>query len=143
MGEEPDRVASDRPASAASDPSEQDLRKLESEIAASRERLSDVVAELDRRRHALLSPRANPLGITAIAAGVAIVAAGAAVAIVRARKRRRRFAKRSRQLRYAVGRMVRHPERVASDAKSPLSRIAVVVVPILVKRIADRVFRRR
>lgn len=142
MGEEPDRVASDRPASTTSAPSEQDLRKLEREIAASRERLSDVVAELDRRRHALLSPRANP-GITAIVAGVAILAAGAAVAIVRARKRRRRFAKRSRQLRDAVGRMVRHPKLVASDAKSPLSRIAVAVVPILVKKIADRAFRRR
>lgn len=138
MGEEPDRVME-----AQKDPSPQDLKRLETEIAASRERLSGFVAELDRRRHDLLSFTGHPLRIAAIALAAAALAAGATAVIVRARARPRRLRKRSRQMREAFGRIVRHPERVASDAKSPLARIAVAVAPILVKKIADAALRRR
>jgi hypothetical protein len=138
VGEEPDRVSA-----AGRDPSAEDVKRLEKDIEASRERLSDVVAELDRRRHALLSPGTYPLRFAAVAAGATLLAGGAVFVVLRARRRRRRFAKRSRQLADAFTRMVRHPERVASDAKSPLSRIAVAVVPILIRKIADGVLRRR
>ena len=136
MGEEPDRVAAPK-----EDPSSQDLRKLEREIAASRERLTDMVAELDRRRHDLLSLRDHPLRTAAIAAGAATVAAAVTIVLLRGRTRGRDMRKRARRLSEAFSRMVAHPERVASDAKSPISRIAVAVVPILVKKIADRALR--
>ena len=82
MGEEPDRVARE-------DPSPQDLARLEKEIEDSRGRLSDLVAELDRRRHDLFSLRAHPGRIVLIAAAGAAIAAGA-VAIGRKLFLRRR-----------------------------------------------------
>ena len=140
MGEEPNRVA---PAPAPEDPSQQDLRKLEREIAASRDRLTDMVAELDRRRHHLLSVREHPLRIAGVAGAAAILAAGATFLLIRRRGRATALRKRARNFSEAFSRMIAHPERVASDAKSPLWRIAVLVVPILVKKIADRTFRRK
>ena len=138
MGEEPNRVAP-----APEDPSQQDLRKLEREIAASRERLGDMVAELDRRRHHLLSVREHPLGIAAVAGAAALLAAGATFLLIRRRARMTGMRKRARGLSDAFTRMVAHPERVAPNAKSPYSRIAVAVVPILVKKIADGIVRRK
>lgn len=123
MGKEPDRIGE-------RGPSPQDLKRLEREIAASRKRLSDLVAELDRRRHELLSLRAPPLR----AAGIALAAAaagGAAAVLLRSRSRPQRVRKRARGLGKAFERILEHPERVASDAKSPFSRIAIAVVPIL------------
>ena len=139
MGQESNRVAPGN-----GEPSEQDLRKLEREIAASRERLSDVVAELDRRRHHLFSFefQHHPLRVAVIAAGAAAFASGLTFAIYRRRRRERALSHRARKFSKAFGRMTAHPERVASDAKSPWMRIAMVIAPVLVKKIADRVLRR-
>ena len=142
MGEEPNRVEPNPVAPNQEEPSEQDLRELEREIAASRERLSDVVAELDRRRHHLFSLGHHPLRVAAIAAGAAAFASGVTFAIYRRRKRRRAISRRARRLGQAFGRMAAHPERVASDAKSPVTRIALVIAPILVKKIFDAALRR-
>jgi hypothetical protein len=37
--------------------------------------------------------------------------------------------------------MSRHPERVASDAESPWSRVLVAIAPIVVKKLADAAVR--
>jgi hypothetical protein len=137
VGKEPDRLTP-----AERDPSPLDIKRLEREIAESRKRLSDLVAELDRRRHELLSFRARPLRTAAIALVGAAVAGGAAAVLLRGRSRLS-VRKRARDLGKAFGRIFEHPERVASDAKSPFSRIAIAVVPILVKKIADRALERR
>lgn len=100
------------------------------------------MAELDRRRHTLLSVRAHPLRAAGIAAAVAALAAGATALVVQRRSKPRRLARRSRQLRDAFGRILDHPERVASDAKNPLFLIAAAVAPVLVKKIADAALRR-
>jgi hypothetical protein len=144
VGEEPDRIApKNHGVPKNGDPSEQDLRELEREIAASRERLSDVVAELDRRRHHLFSLEHHPLRIAAIAAGAVAFASGFTFAVYRRRRRQRSLSRHARKLSKAFGRMAAHPERAASDAKSPLTRIAVVIAPVLVKKIADAVLSRR
>jgi hypothetical protein len=75
MGEEPDRLA-------RKDPSPQDLARLEKEIEESRGRLSNLIAELDRRRHDLLSFRTHP-GRTILVAGAGAAIAAGAVAVGR------------------------------------------------------------
>jgi hypothetical protein len=133
MGEEPDRVKKE-------DPSPDDLRRLEREIERSRERLSGLVGELDRRRHDLLSVRAHPVRTGALGAALAGLLAGGVLLVLRGRSRRQKARAKRRQFRQAFGRVFEHPERLASEAKSPISRVLVAVAPVLIKKIADRAF---
>ena len=123
--------------------SPRDLKRLEWEIARSRRRLDEYVDELDRRRHRLLAVREHPVAVAGTALGAAAAIAGAVVLIRRRSSTRRRAANRSRDLKDALNRMFAHPERVASDGKSPWSRVLVAVAPIVAKKIADAAFRRR
>ena len=136
MGKEPNRIAA-----ADHDPTPQDVRRLEREIEQSRRRLSDVVAELDRRRHNLLSP-GHPAGIAVLAAAGSAILGGAAFLAARA-VRRKRLRKRARGLAGALTRAYKHPERVASDGKGSLTKIAVAALPVLLKVVADRALERR
>jgi len=138
MGKEPRRVARER---AARDSAEE-VRQLESQIVSSRRRLDAYVDELDRRRHGLMSLR-RPLPVLGLALAAAGVAAGAAALARRRAKRVPRSRRKARDLREALGRMVTHPERVASGGKSPWSRILVAVAPIAAKVLADALLRRR
>ena len=81
--------------------------------------------------------------MAAVAMGVGFLAlAGGAVWLGRRRARRKAGSwRRVRHFREALGRASRHPERVASDAKSPWSRILVAVAPIAVKKLADAALR--
>ena len=157
MGKEPDRVSGAdvreqvsssqekrrRPAEPRKAESPRDLKRLEWEIARSRRRLDEYVDELDRRRHRLLAVREHPVAVAGTALGAAAAIAGAVVLIRRRSSTRRRAANRSRDLKDALNRMFAHPERVASDGKSPWSRVLVAVAPIVAKKIADAAFRRR
>jgi hypothetical protein len=138
MGKEPRRVARER----ADRDSAEEVRRLESQIVSSRRRLDVYVDELDRRRHRVMSLR-RPLPVL----GLALAAAGGAAGIAILARRRARRVPRSRRkamdLRAALGRMVTHPERVASEGKSPWSRILVAVAPIAAKVLADALLRRR
>jgi hypothetical protein len=136
MGEEPHRVRSE-------DPSPEDLRRLEREIERSRERLSGLVAELDRRRHELLSVRAHPVRTGALGAATAGLIAGGVFLILRRRARRQQARVKGRQFGQALGRVFEHPERLASKAKRPVSRVLVAVAPILIRKITDRAFAAR
>ncbi len=138
MGKEPHRV---KPRAAGN--GHEDLKRLETEIERSRRRLDAYVDELDRRRHRLLSVRQHPATAIGIAAGALILVGGGAWLVVRRRRPARRARLHAANLAEALGRMARHPERVASDGKSPWSRVAVAVAPILAKAIANAASGRR
>jgi hypothetical protein len=139
MGKEPRRLEKDRPKR----DSPEEVRRLESEIERTRSRLDAYVGELDRRRHRLMAVRQHPVRAAGFAIGAAAVIAGAAMLVRRRSRRTDRARRRSKMLHDAVGRVLAHPERVASDAKSPWSRILVAVAPVAVKLLADAVRRRR
>jgi hypothetical protein len=101
------------------------------------------VDELDRRRHRLLSVRRHPLPAIGIAAGAAAALAGVVFLIRRRSTRVGRSRRKARSLRDALRRVAAHPERVASEGKSPWSRILVAAAPVLVKVLADALLRRR
>jgi len=164
MGKEPDRVsgadvraqvgaAAEKRRSATAEKrqssetrkaeSPRDLKRLEWEIARSRRRLDEYVDELDRRRHRLLAVREHPVAVAGAALGAVAAVAGAVLLIRRRSSKRRRAATRSQDLKDALNRMFAHPERVASDGKSPWSRVLVAVAPIVAKKVADAAFRRR
>jgi hypothetical protein len=156
MGKEPDRVSGAdvreevsstekrrRSADTQKAESPRDLKHLEWEIARSRRRLDEYVDELDRRRHRLLAVREHPVAVAGAALGAAAAVAGTVILIRRRSSTRRRAVKRSQDLKEALNRMFAHPERVASDGKSPWSRVLVAVAPIVAKKIADAAFRRR
>jgi hypothetical protein len=123
--------------------SPKDLKRLEADIARTRRRLDEYVDELDRRRHRLLAVREHPVAAAGAALGAAALIAGTVVLIRRRASARRRTQRKSQNIWEAFHRMAQHPERVASDGKSPWSRIAVAVAPILVKKIADAALHRR
>ena len=138
MGKEQDRVKPRAPENG-----HEDLKRLETEIERSRRRLDAYVDELDRRRHRFLSMREHPAAAIGIAAGALILVGGGAWLASRRRRPSRRARVHTSNLAQALGRMARHPERVAPDGKSPWSRVAVAVAPILAKVVADVALRRR
>jgi hypothetical protein len=138
MGKEPDRVRRHAPPNGHAD-----LQRLETEIERSRRRVDAYVDELDRRRHRLLSVRRHPAAAIGVVAGAVLLAGGAAVLIARRRRPSHRARRQTSNLREALARMARHPERVASDGKSPWSRVLVAVAPIVMKAVADAALRRR
>jgi hypothetical protein len=150
MGKEPHRLSRrdvreelgkhDAPGQADSP---RDLKRLEADIARTRRRLDEYVDELDRRRHRLLAVREHPVAAAGAALGAVALIAGAVVLVRRRASTRRRAQRKSQNVWQAFQRMAEHPERVASDGKSPWSRIAVAVAPILVKKIADAALRQR
>jgi hypothetical protein len=137
MGKEPDRVEK-----TDGDGDAQELQRLKSEIRGARYRLDAYVEELDRRRHRFLSLREHPGAAAAVGLAVGGLLAGIVLLARRGAKSRSKSWRRARHFRDAVARMSRHPERVASDAKSPWSRVLVAVAPIVVKKLADATFSR-
>jgi hypothetical protein len=90
-------------------------QNLEEEANLTRAKLLGTIGELDRRRHELfdirLQLRRHADDLLSIAGGLVFgVAATAAVLVVRERRRERRL--REARL-HALGRLWRHPERVA------------------------------
>lgn len=147
MGKEPHRVGGKSSASkAAKKPTRaapERVKVLESEIESSRRRLDAYVDELDRRRHRLLSVRQHPAPAIGAAVAAAALVAGTVVVIRRRRRRVARSRRKFDSLQEALRRAVAHPDRVASDGKSPWSRILVAVAPVAAKFLADAALRRR
>jgi hypothetical protein len=136
MGKEPDRV--ERP---HGEERPRDLQRLRTEIGGARRRLDAYVEELDRRRHRLLSVRDHPAAATAVGLAILGIVGGVVYLARRRAQARSRSWRRARHFRDAVSRMSRHPERVASDAKSPWSRVLVAIAPIVVKKLVDAAVR--
>jgi len=139
MGKKPHRVAEVSPALDSAG----EVRRLESEIENSRRRLDAYVDELDRRRHRLLSVGRHPLPAVGLAAGAAVVFAGGVWLLRRRRTRVTRSRRKARRLADALRRAAAHPERVATEGKSPWSRALVAATPVIVRFLADAALRRR
>ena len=139
MGKEPRRVARER----AAQDSAEEVRRLESQIVSSRRRLDAYVDELDRRRHRLMSVRKHPAPVIGVAVGAVALLAGTIIVIRRRKRRPARSRKKFEAIQDALTRMVAHPERVASDGKSPWSRVLVAVAPVAVKFLANAALKRR
>ena len=147
MGKEPHRVGGKASASKASKTRARvapaRVKLLESEIESSRRRLDAYVDELDRRRHRLLSVRQHPAPAIGAAVAAAALLAGTIVVIRRRRRRLARSRRKFDSVQEALRRVVAHPDRVASDGKSPWSRVLVAVAPVAVKFLADAALKRR
>jgi len=118
---------------------------LGGEIAAVRYELDELLAELDRRRHALfdvrLQLRRHALGATLTTlACVATAAVGVGMNVWHQRRRQRLTAQAGR-LRQAISRMTEHSERVAAEPTIPGSIIAAAAstaAAALVKKLLER-----
>jgi len=121
------------------------VRKLGAEIAAVREELGGLVAELDRRRHEMLDlklqARRHAVGLTVSAASVLGAAAGVVwIGAWRAR-RRGRLLSRAVRLRDAVERMIDRPDRVAAEQPVPgkiITAAATAAVATIINRVLGR-----
>jgi hypothetical protein len=116
--------------------------QLGADIAALREDLGGLVAELDRRRHALLDVRLQArrhAGGAAVAAVSLIGAAGGVVWLGMWRARRRQTpVARATRLQEAVERMIDQPERVATE-QSVLEKIVTAAATAGVATIMNRI----
>jgi hypothetical protein len=120
-------------------------RQLDGEIAALREELAGLVAELDRRRHELLDiklqARRHALGMAVTSVALLATASGFVwLGAWRSRHRRTKVARIGR-LREAISRMIDRPERVAAEPGMPariLTAAANAAVATAVKKILER-----
>ena len=145
MGKEPNRL-NDKPSerkAAKKRVAPEHVKLLESEIESSRRRLDAYVDELDRRRHRLLSVREHPAPAIGVAVGTAALVVGTIILIRRRNRRLARSRKKFVAIQEAFARMVAHPERVASDGKSPWSRVLVAAAPVAMKLLANAALQRR
>lgn len=120
--------------------------ELEHEVGEIRENMTEIVGELDRRRHEALDLRlqlrrnAVPLVIAGV--GLAVLAAGAGSLSARRRRRRNRPLAKARSFGEALSRMFAHPELVAqprpSIARKALGAAVSAVAGSLAKTLTDR-----
>jgi hypothetical protein len=124
---------------------QESTRQLDGEIAALREELAGLVAELDRRRHELvdvkLQIRRHALGLTLT--GVALLATASGFVWLGAwhARRRRTVLSRFGRLREAVSRVIDRPERVAAEPGVParvLTAAANAAVATAIKKVLER-----
>jgi hypothetical protein len=120
-------------------------RQLDGEIAALREELAGLVAELDRRRHELLDIKlqAKRHVLEMALTGAALVATAAGFVWLGAWRSRRRQSMRSRagRLREAFSRMLAKPERVAAEPTVPtkiFTAAANAAVATAIKKVVER-----
>lgn len=137
MGEGADRVTDGAP--------KQHVQRVSSEIDALRGELGALVAELDRRRQELfdvgLQVRRHPVAVAVTAATAALLLGGLLAVAVRGRRERRRPVARAREARRALGRLLAHPDRVATQptvAQKLLAAAAAAAGTALAKRMVAR-----
>jgi hypothetical protein len=121
------------------------VRQLDAQITALRDELGELVAELDRRRHAALDVKtqvrrhAREVALT----GAALVGAAAGFVWLGAwrRRRRQRFGARVGRLQHALGRMMDRPERVAAYptvTMKILTAVASAAAAAVIKKVLER-----
>jgi hypothetical protein len=120
--------------------------QAEREVEQTRDRLTRIVRELGRRRHAAFDLRGQ-LRRHGVAAGVsagtaALLIAGTVWLGVWVKARRSRPMARARRMRLAMARLVAHPDDVARPTpnvgKKVLSAFASAAVGVLAKALAQR-----
>jgi hypothetical protein len=129
---------------------QESTRQLDGEIAALREELAGLVAELDRRRHELLDvklqARRHALGMALTSVGLLAAASGFVWLGAWHSRRRRTTLSRVGRLREAVSRVIDRPERVAAEPGVPvriLTAAANAAVAAAIKKLLQRGLQRR
>ena len=125
---------------------EQQPERLEREVENIRDNMSDIVGELDRRRHELFDWRSQlrKHGLLLAAVGVGWVLAFSVTLAIRSAKRRRenRPLAKARRLRAAVSRMIAHPELVAqpqpSVTKKALAAAASATMTVVARTLTEQ-----
>ena len=111
------------------------LRSLGAEISNTRDELSGLVAELDRRRHRLFDFKAqikdHIVGISITGAALAAISATVIGLAVKRAHRRARFVSRTRQIPTAVSRMLANPELVATGPTTTRKLLTAVAAAAL------------
>jgi hypothetical protein len=115
-------------------------------VAALRDEIAELVDELDRRRREAfdlgLQLRRHPAAAAA-AAVVAAVAVGGLVALgVRRRRRRASRLARAREVRRALARLLREPERVGRPPAA-IEKLALAAATAAIGALARRLFLER
>jgi hypothetical protein len=124
---------------------QESTRQLDGEIAALREELAGLVAELDRRRHELLDvklqARRHAFGMAVTSVALLATASGFVWLGAWNSRRRRTTLSRVGRLREALSRVIDRPERVAAEPGVPariLTAAANAAVATVIKRILER-----
>ena len=124
---------------------QESTRQLDGEIAALREELAGLVAELDRRRHELLDvklqARRHAFGMAVTSVALLATASGFVWLGAWNSRRRRTTLSRVGRLREAISRVIDRPERVAAEPGVPariLTAAANAAVATFIKRILER-----
>jgi hypothetical protein len=120
--------------------------ELELEVQRRLSVLSDIVDELDQRRHELLDWRvqvgAHARRLRKSAAVAAVLGVVAVALAVRRSRQRRRLAARAERVTEALSRILEHPERVAraepSATRRAVSGIVAGLAGLLLRRLAER-----
>ena len=120
--------------------------RIEREIGSLRSEIDEMVNELDRRRREAfdvrLQLRRHPVAVTVTAVALAALLGGSIALLVRDGRRKRRASYQAGQLKVALGRMVKHPERVARGAppagEQILAAVGTALAALLVKRAFER-----
>lgn len=121
-------------------------RGIAGEISSLRDEIGDLVSELDRRRREAfdfrLQLRRHPLAISLVGVGVAALLGGAVGLLIYNSRRKQRRTYKAHQLRVALGRIIKHPERVGRGQPPPtekiLAAVGTAVASLLVKRAFER-----
>ncbi len=139
MGERADGVS---PADGEAGASE----RIEQEITTLRDEIGDLVGELDRRRREAfdlrLQLRKHPVAVPLAGLAAAALLGGAVALFVRETRRKRRASYRAEQLQLALGRLAKHPGRVARSEPPAAEKILVAMATagavLLTRRVLER-----
>ncbi|HET9594893.1 MAG TPA: hypothetical protein VFP65_04885 [Anaeromyxobacteraceae bacterium] len=120
--------------------------RIERELGSLRNEIADLVGELDRRRREAfdvrLQLRRHPAAAALAGVALAAVLGGAVALLVYNGRRKQRRSYKARQLKVAMGRVMKHPERVARGEPPPgekiLAAVGTALATLLVKRAFER-----
>jgi hypothetical protein len=124
--------------------------RAEREVSEARDRLTGIARELDRRRHAAFDMRGQlrrHAPAAGISAGTLVLLVGGSIWLaVRSKRRQSRPLAKARRLRWAMARMIAHPDDVArakpSIGKKALSALISAAAGVLGKMLSQRLFAR-
>jgi hypothetical protein len=120
--------------------------RIEREIGSLRTEIADLVGELDRRRREAfdvrLQLRRHPTAVAIASVALAALLGGTVALLVYNGRRKQRPSWKAKQLKVAMGRVMKHPDRVARGEPPPgekiLAAVGTALATLLVKRAFER-----